>query len=102
MVLSIENMIFESSSASTINFLAISFETYSGSFSRDNQYFTSRLSFYAMDILAEKSAFEIAPFASDTLAPIEVPERKSCLDKTYSFLFRVIFLCNCMMFNAKS
>jgi hypothetical protein len=38
-----------------------------------------------MEILAEKSAFEIAPLASATEAPIEVPLLKSCLDKTNSF-----------------
>ena len=39
-----------------------------------------------MEILAEKSAFDIAPLASETFAPTEVPERRSCFDKIYSLL----------------
>jgi len=38
-----------------------------------------------MEIFAEKSWFEIAPFASATLAPIDVPLFKICFERTKSF-----------------
>jgi hypothetical protein len=57
------------------------------SFKSESQYFVSRLSLYAIEILLEKSAVEIAPFASEIFAQIEVPLLRNCFDSIYSFLF---------------
>jgi len=45
-----------------------------------------------MEILAEKSALEIAPFASEIFAPIEVPLLINCFDKINSFFSLVKYL----------
>jgi hypothetical protein len=47
-----------------------------------SQYFVSRASLSAILYLCMKSALLSAAWASSTLAPIEVPERKTWLDKT--------------------
>jgi len=35
--------------------------------------------------LAKQSLFDCPPIASSILAPMDVPQRKICFDKTYSF-----------------
>ena len=47
----------------------------------------SKHSLYAMEILAEKSALQIAPLASAIFAPMLVPLFSNCLDRTNSFFF---------------
>ncbi len=86
------NIILDSSSASRCKLSNISIVIKSVSLSRFNQYFNSKDSLYAIEIFAEKSAVEIAPLASATFAPIEVPQRKNCFDKTYSFLLFTKYL----------
>lgn len=54
------------------------------SLSKHSQYFVSRHSLYAIEILAEKSETDMAPLASAIFAPIDVPERNTCLDITNS------------------
>ena len=55
------------------------------------QYFVSEASFKAMLIFDTKSGVLCACSASDTFAPMLVPLRKSCLDRTNSFF--VSFKC---------
>ena len=81
----IENNILPISSASRkilSNVLASINEV---SLSNDSQYFVSRHSLYAIDILFEKSAFEMAPFASEIFAPIDVPHLTNYFDIINSF-----------------
>lgn len=54
------------------------------SLSKESQYLVSRHSLYEIDILAEKSAFEIVPLASATFEPIAVPLLKSCFESMHS------------------
>ncbi len=59
------------------------------SFNRSSQYLVSCASLYAIETFDDKSLRDIAALASLRLAPIEVPDLSSCLDKTYSFLIVV-------------
>ena len=52
---------------------------------RLSQYFVSRLSVDAIEILEQYCFLEMPPFASTTLAPIEVPHLNNHLDIIYSF-----------------
>lgn len=85
-VLRMEKRILASSSAS-LNKLSNAFSLINSvSLRRFNQYFVSRDSLYAIEIFAEKSAFEIAPFASEIFAPTLVPLLSNCLERINSFL----------------
>ena len=53
---------------------------------KSNQYSVSFASFQAIDNLCIKSALLCACSHSVIFAPIDVPERKTCFDKTNSFL----------------
>jgi len=59
---------------------------------RASQYLVSLASFRAIDIFDIKSALLWPAWASSTLAPIDVPERKSCLDRS---LFNILAIINC-------
>ena len=52
-----------------------------------NQYFVSLASLLAIDIFAIKSFLVCAADASSMFAPIDVPDRSSCLDIINSFCF---------------
>ena len=54
-------------------------------FNRISQYLLSLASLLEIDIFDIKSFLLIAACASFTLAPIEVPQRKSCFERIYSF-----------------
>jgi len=56
------------------------------SYNKSNQYSVSLASFSEIDNLCIKSALLCACSASLIFAPIDVPERKTCFDKTNSFL----------------
>ena len=71
--------------SANIVLISLSFK-YFVAFSNFNQYLVSVVSFNAIEILETKSALLYACCASATFAPILVPERKSCFDKTNSFL----------------
>jgi len=97
-----ENIILDNSSAFSSKSVVILSAKYSESWSNLNQYLVSKLSLYAIEILEEKSAVEIAPFASAILAPIEVPERSNCLESTYSFFSVCNILETCTISNARA
>ena len=61
-----------------------SFVIYSASFNKSNQYFVSAASFSAIYNFDKKSLVLIANSASAIFAPIEVPARSICFDKTNS------------------
>ena len=85
-VLSIEKRIFANSSASLNKLSKLFSLKKSVSLSKESQYFVSRHSLYDIDILEEKSAFEIAPLASDIFAPTLVPLLNNCFESINSFL----------------
>lgn len=68
---------------SSLASVRISFKRSSGmtsaAFNNLSQYRVSRASLQAMEILDKKSALLCPPCASSTLAPIDVPDRISCL-----------------------
>jgi hypothetical protein len=82
--LRIEYKILDSSSASSCMLWKILELIKSVSWSKFSQYLVSNDSLYAMEIFEEKSAFEIAPFVSATLAPMLVPLFKNYLDSINS------------------
>ena len=53
-------------------------------YNNSNQYFVSDVSFSAMYTFETKSLLLIAHSASAKFAPMDVPERNSCLDRMYS------------------
>ncbi len=50
-----------------------------------NQYLVSRASLLAIESFDMKSFLDCAAIASSIFAPIEVPQRRICLDKINSF-----------------
>ncbi len=83
-VFRIENRILASSSASW-NMLSNVFSSIkSVSLSKESQYLASRHSLYEIEIFTEKSALDIAPFASEIFAPILVPRLNYCFESTNS------------------
>ena len=50
-----------------------------------NQYFVSLASLFAIESFEIKSFLDWAAIASSTFAPIEVPQRRICLDNINSF-----------------
>src|SRR5208283_5478215 len=93
-VLNIEKRIFESSSASLWSEKRALSVINSVSFRRDNQYFVSSDSLYAIEILEEKSDGDIAPLASEMFAPIEVPLQTNCLERTNSLFSSIKYRCS--------
>ena len=80
-----DNIRISSLQSFAIDLYAVS-SMYFVSFNKYNQYSVSEHSLYAMYILDRKSDFVIAQSASDTFAPILVPDRRTCFDRTNSLL----------------
>ena len=66
------------------------------------QYFVSEVSFNAIFIFETKSSLLCACSASATLAPMLVPLRSICLQRTYSFFVSVKYLYKLTIRTAKS
>ena len=89
-----------STQSANIVFISLSLRK-SVALSNFSQYFVSVVSFSAMEILEIKSALLCACCASATLAPILVPERKSCFERTYSFFLSQRYLYSFTILTAK-